>query len=237
MKLKNTLLAATLLSSSLALAEDIAIAPAPVADDSIIGAGSEGRFTVGFMSYSGDSYELSGATLAVGMKDRNGEGMVTDGSLSLTGLSGDASGTDITGAMLGGNFLLGAELGAPEGVIYVGPTVTLTALSMDTIYVINNTIFQDTMTITTLLYGATGGLQYKVNLPFGSITPWFFASYIGGTSNTETTFTSSSADIEFMTTTQFGFDMYFKDIGTSLSSMYQTTEGGNLLSLSATFHF
>ena len=116
---------------------------------------------------------------------------MSDGSLSLTVLSGEAGDVDVTGLSLGGNFLLGAELGVPEAIIYVGPTATLTALSMDTIYVDPlGYPHEDTMTIATFLYGATGGLQYKINAPFGSITPWFFASYIGGSSETETSFPS-----------------------------------------------
>jgi hypothetical protein len=36
---------------------------------------------------------------------------------------------------------------------------------------------------------------------------------------------------------QFGFDMYFNAIGASLSSMYQATDGGDLISASLTFTF
>ncbi|MBU0721523.1 hypothetical protein KJ877_09290 [bacterium] len=224
-------------SISLLNAEDVIIAPAPVSDDSIIGSGSQNRFTLGYMSYTSDEFELNGANVILGTRDRNGEGFVLDASASFTGLYGDTGGTDIAGAMFGGNLLFGAELGIPEAIIYAGPTLTLTSLTMDTVTVINGTVFQDTLYINTLIYGATGGLQYKMALPFGSFTPWFFASYIGGTTTMETTATSETSDIEFLTTTQFGFDLYFKAISTSLSSMYQTTKDGDLLNLSFTFHF
>lgn len=217
--------AAALLTTSLYAKDEITIAPAPVADDTIQGSGSENRLVLGYMNYDSDLFQLSGYSAIFGSKSRDGNGYVSDGSIAISLLEGN----DLSGVSLGGNYLFGAELGAPETVVYLGPTLNYTYMTSDVI------------DMTILTYGANAGVQHKVHVPFGTITPWFFASYTGGTADTKIylmgTTTQTTTDIDFVAATQFGLDMYFKNIDTSLSSMYQTTESGNLLSISATFHF
>lgn len=222
-------------SSALFAADQITIAPPPVSSDNIDGKGHEGRFDVNYMNYSGDNFEFSGYGITIGKRERNGSGKVTDVSVNMTILEGDAGTASLEGASFTVNGMFGTEMGNKDSIFYIGPTLTWMSMTLDnpqTGSSYNYSTFIDTLT-----YGMSAGLQLEIPTSFGSFSPYFFGSYIMGSSTSETGSNSTETDIDPMLNTQLGFDMYFNSLGTSLSTMYREDDAGSMLTFAYSFKF
>ena len=229
------IIAMLLMATALLYGEgSISIGPAPVSSDNIEGVGEESRVDISYMSYSTDDFELTAVGIGGGSRKRSEGGSVFDVSFNLMALESDI---DLTGFSYGANILLGQELGNSDSIIYVGPTLSMIAMEITSGTLVTNTFIT--------MYGVTGGIQFKLNTAFGSISPWAFANYTSGTVSSDTSgyigstyiYYSSDADIDPIMTTQFGFDMYFDAIGSSLSTMMQSNEDGDMISLAYSFKF
>lgn len=223
-----------LLTASLLVAENISIGPAPVSSDTIVGTGNESRLDVSTLSYTTDSMDLSAVGVGFGTREKYSGGAVFDGSANLMVLSGTFDGGSLSGVSMGANLLIGTEI-KEDLLIYVGPTLSM--MSMD--------IVAGSLDIWTsiMMYGLKAGIQYELKTSFGTISPWYFMSSMQGTSSSTTSgyvgsyyvYQSSDSDIDAMMTTQLGFDMYFNDLGASLSTMMQSNSDGDMISFTYSF--
>ena len=94
----------------------------------------------------------------------------------------------------------------------------------------------DTYTYSTI-YGLQAGIQKQFNTSFGKISPWFFANVITGSSETESNGKTTTSDIDTITNTQFGLDIYLNSIESSLNLMYQIDDDAEAISLSYSYKF
>lgn len=226
--------------STIVLSEDsITIAPAPVGSDNISGSGEENRVSLNYFNFSADSLDLTGIGIGYGLRKRDGNGNVTDGSISYTFLSGEQEdGTltqDIEGFTINANYLWGKVLDNKDSIAYVGPSFIYYYNEATVPYGTPTGAIGDSYSYMTL-YGVQAGIQHYMDTSFGQFIPWFFLTYMGGTLELEkfntTNDNTSDIDIDFDLAYQFGFDMYFKDLGATLSALYKSNDAGDIINLS-----
>jgi hypothetical protein len=224
---------------NLLYASDITIAPAPVSVDNIVDIGNESRVDVGYMNYSTDNIDLTGITVGYGNRERSEEKKVIDWSVNYTNLTGSSGIYDIEGYNISFTYLVGKELSNKDSIIYMGPLFTY--MEMDFGVPMGTPLSKGNDSwIGTTKYGLQVGIQYKMDTTFGYFAPWFFGAYLAGSSESEdygNETTSSESDIDPFFTTSFGFDIYFNELGASLSSMYQSDEDGEMISIAYSFKF
>lgn len=224
--------------------DNIVIGPPPVSYTTLKTVGSESSIGVNYMSYSADTMDMTGIGAGYSYTDKNNKDSlnyfaISYTSLSITG-SGALSNTTGDGGIANASYLYGHNL-SDELTGFVGANILY--MNLETGVPVGSTSGLD-VTIDTLMYGVNAGVQYDYPVSFGSVIPWAFASVTTGSSEIETrtygvggTTSSSSASIDPTFTYQFGFDIYFQAISSSLSSMYQSNDSGDLISLSYNYKF
>ncbi|MBU0720495.1 hypothetical protein KJ877_04075 [bacterium] len=222
---------------------EIVIAPPPVSYSALQTVGSESGVGLNYISYSADSFDMTGYGVGFSHRIRNDESSlhyISAGYMNLT------ASNDMEMDIYNVNYLYGHNL-SKELIGFVGANINYSSSSLEVPY--GSTTGSD-IYIDTMMYGVNAGFQYDVAVSFGSVIPWVFASYISGSSETEMIqygtnpltgnpypTNTSSADIDPILAYQFGLDMFFKAINTSLSSMYQSSDSGDMLSLSLNYNF
>lgn len=229
---------------SLYAGDNIVIGPPPVSYSTLKTAGTESSVGVNYMSYTADTMDMTGIGAGYSYTDRNDKESLNYFALNYTSLSitgsGVLSNTSGDGGIFNAGYLYGQNI-SDELIGFVGANILY--MNLETGVPMGSTSGSD-ITIDTLMYGVNAGVQYDYPVSFGSVIPWAFASVTAGSAETETTTygvggttSSSSASIDPTFTYQFGFDIYFQAISSSLSSMYQSNDSGDLISLSYNYKF
>ena len=202
--------------------------------------------SVNYLNLSSDSYENKGFGLGFSYRLKqtkdtfhnfSANAMYTYGDFKL---SEQKSETYIFSA----SYEYGKEL-TPELIGFVGGNLNYSEFSQESpssSISLAPEIYTDT-----IMYAANVGLQYEHPVSFGALIPWVALTYVlGGSSDIEIyRYTSGGAlppryesnDVESFGAYQLGFDIYFDSIATSLSSMYQTSDDGNMFSLTMNYNF
>jgi len=225
----------------------IIIAPPPMAYSPLKEIGSQTSAQFNYLSFETDASETTGIGVGISHRIRKTEDTFHNMSFYYMNMSDDGSanmesGTDIYNA----SYQYGTNIN-PQLLGFVGGSLNYSAYWKEEGYGTSN--YSDSY-IDTLMYSATAGLQYEHDVSFGVLIPWVAMTYIiGGSSDLETIpygndplgnplqSSSSSSDIDSFGAYQLGFDVYFDAIATSLSSMYQSSDDGDLLSLSLSYNF
>ena len=218
---------------------DIIVAPPPLSYSPLKEVGSQTSVQLNYLSFETDTSENTGYGVGISHRLRETEDTFHNFSLYYMYMNGTMAGSNVETDMYIYNtaYQYGVNIN-PELVGFVGGSLNYSNLESG---VPIGSSGQDDIYVDTLMYSVNAGVQYEHNVSFGVLIPWVAMTYIvGGSSDTETVGihpSSSSKDIDSFGAYQLGFDIYFDAIATSLSSMYQSSEDGDLLSLSLSYNF
>jgi len=224
-------------------AAEILIAPPPMGYSPLKEVGSKFSARANYINYELDSSSSTGFGVGVAYRLRSTEESFHNFTLDYlyidTSLDNSSNTSETSAFNFGyqyGHHIVAGLLG------FVGANINYTAYASEV--PMGSQSGQD-FYADTLIYAGTGGFQYEYDVNFGTLIPWVALSYVaGGTTDTEVysygssgTTRTNSTDVDAFAAYQFGFDIYFNAIYTSLSSMYQSTSDGSLLSLSLSYNF
>ena len=224
-------------------ATEILIAPPPMGYSPLKEVGSKFSARANYINYELDNSSSTGFGVGVAYRLRNTEESFHNFAFDYLYMDTSMEGSSNTGETSAFNF--GYQYGhhIVAGLLgFVGANINYTAFASE---VPNGSQSGADIYADTLIYAGTGGVQYEYDVSFGTLIPWVALSYVvGGSTDTETytygptgTSRTGSTDVDAFGAYQFGFDIYFNAIYTSLSSMYQSTSDGSLLSLSLSYNF
>jgi len=224
-------------------AAEILIAPPPMGYSPLKEVGSKFSARANYINYELDKSSSTGFGVGVAYRLRKTEKSFHNFAFDYLYIDTSLDNSSTTGETSAFNF--GYQYGhhIVAGLLgFIGANINYTAYASEVPYGSQkgSDFYADT-----LIYAGTGGFQYEHDVSFGTLIPWVALSYVaGGTSDTETysygatgTTRTGSTDVDAFGAYQFGFDIYFNAIYTSLSSMYQNTSDGSLLSLSLSYNF
>ena len=233
-----------LLGSSIHASDDLVIAPPPVSYSALKTVGIETNIGVNYLSYTADSIDMTGYGASVTVRKRTDEDSIHNFGVGINLLDADMDTQSGDGTIGSFSYLYGHNLSKSDDATligFVGANYIVTSLSFEVPY--GATSGSDVY-IDTYMFGVNAGVQYEMKTSFGAFIPWAFFLYSQGTSDLEIyTYgagggsTTSTADIDPTLTSQFGLDLYFSSIGTSLSSMYQSNDSGDMFTLSLNYNF
>lgn len=181
--------------------------------------------STGYVGFEADSIDLTGYSLGLSAKTNYADKsfLYVNGTLML--MEGD--GTDYTYSQFTYDASIKYGKNISDLSIFAGIGVNLSTSTIEFTSANINDI-----TIYTNIINAVAGVQYSLKTPFGAFLPWAtYTTILGG----ETKIGIDSVDIEPFAYTQYGFDFYFDSIAMSLSSMYQSTDSGDLVSFTLNF--
>ena len=186
------------------------------------------RFT--YASLSGNGMEFSGGGIdGLGRKafSDNLAGDIQGGIFFLSGdlaVPGSASQTVTFMNML---FSANGEFLAYKGdvfstLLFAGPSLNFTVGSMDYTYSCGpTTTCEDTMTMTSYLFGLQAGIQFGIKAGNFSIDPFAMFMSQQGSATVSTSFGDTTTTIDPYTTTSFGLDITYLPWNMSLSAIVQ----------------
>ncbi len=218
---------------------DIIVAPPPLAYSPLKEIGSQTSMQLNYLSFETDTSESTGYGIGISHRVRETEDTFHNFSFYYMYMNGTVAGSNVETDIYTYNaaYQYGVNLN-PKFLGFIGGGLNYSNLESG---VPIGSSGQDDIYVDTLMYSVNAGVQYEHNVSFGVLIPWVAMAYIvGGSSDTETVGlnpSSSSRDIDSFGAYQLGFDIYFDAIATSLSSMYQSSEDGDLLSLSMSYNF
>ena len=224
-------------------AAEILIAPPPMGYSPLKEVGSKFSARANYLSYELDTSSSTGFGVGAAYRLRNTEESFHNFALDYLYIDTSIENSSNTGETSTFNFAYQYGHHIVAGLLgFAGANINYTAYASEVPYGSQSgaDVYADT-----LMYSGTGGFQYEYDVNFGTLIPWVALSYVvGGTTDTEIytygpggTTRTDSTDVDAFGAYQFGFDIYFNAIYTSLSSMYQSTSDGNLLSLSLSYNF
>jgi len=239
----TTKISLALLAVTQVYAAEILIAPPPMGYSPLKEVGSKFSVRANYMNYELDNSSSTGYGAGVAYRLRTTEKSFHNFALDYLYVDTSIDNSSNTAYTSAYNF--GYQYGhhLVAGLLgFVGGTVNYTEFGSEVPY---GSQSGADVYVDTLIYNATGGLQYEYDVSFGTLIPWLALAYVaGGTADTETysygpggTQSSGSSDIDAFGAYQFGFDIYFNAIYTSLSSMYQSSSDGDMLSFSLSYNF
>lgn len=220
--MKKILLSAVMAATVMMAQDGFDLTPTPVSQTQIDSDATEGMTRLTGLYATIDDAELSGAGVQVAKKTGK-EGGATNLSGALMMLSGSGGGMDST--VVSGNVAyLWENYQSPQEA--AGLTIFYGA---DFSYVYMN-MYSDALEIDvyTMMYGGTAGLQYNHHTPSLIISPFAVGKYLMGSYEADiwgNSYSSESDSIDPIFNTAFGFDVFFKSTGTTLSAMLKSDSG------------
>ena len=224
-------------------AAEIIIAPPPMGYSPLKEVGSKFSARLNYMSFEVDESDSSAYGVGVAYRLRNTEESFHNFTFDYLYVDTSFSDSPNTAESSAFNFAYQYGHHIVAGLLgFVGANINYTSLASEVPYGSQSgaDVYADTF-----IYAATGGVQYEYDVNFGTLIPWAALTYVvGGNTDTEIytygaggTTRTDSMDVDAFGAYQFGFDIYFNAIYTSLSSMYQSTSDGSMLSLSLSYNF
>lgn len=217
---------------------EIIIAPPPLAYSPLKEIGSQNSVSINYLNFTTDEYDTSGYGVGYAQRVRKTEDTFHNFSVYVMYLGGESKTSVNKSDTYIYNFAYqyGKNL-TPELIGFVGTSLNYSSYEN---YVPIGSTGSDTY-IDTVMYSLNAGLQYEHKVSFGAIIPWTALTYVlGGSSDIEiigATNSFNTVELDSFTAYQLGFDVYFDAIATSLSSMYQSSETGDLISLNMNYNF
>lgn len=227
-----------LVASTLVGAEDgFDLAPTPVSQTEVKSGESEKMTRLTYITSTLKSdetdFDVTGGGVQVAKTDGK-EGGATNLSGSLIGGGGSGETTDVALvsaniAYLWENYNKTTE-GAPYTIFY-GLDFSYTYMNLTTsgYYTINTDIYFKQ-------YGGTLGIQYNMHTPGMIFSPFAVGKYLMGDYESHTwvgdNYTYMGDSIDPMLVQNFGFDIYFKSMGTTLSAMVKNDSASSTTMIS-----
>ena len=218
--MKKIILSALMASALIAGEDGFDLAPTPVSQSEVEEGKTENMFRATVINSSvdigDDSFDITGFGAQFAKKDgRSGGALNKSGSImSLSGSSAELDTTLVSAnaALLWENY--NKTLDGSRFTVFYGGDFTYTYANA------YNDDFEIDMYM--MLYGGTLGIQFNIETPGTVISPFAVAKYLFGSYEADiytTGYTNVSDDIDPMLTQSFGFDVYLKSVGSTLSAM------------------
>lgn len=237
--MKKVLIYAGLAALLVAGEDGFDLAPTPVSQTQVKNGESEGMTRLTYISSTvsanGRDFDITGGG-AQAAKKSGEEGGATNLSGSVLVLSGSGESLDATAvnanvAYLWEKYHQTAE-GAPYTIFY---GIDFSYLYMN----MYSSVFETDLY--TKLYGGTLGIQYNIHSADMIISPFGVAKYLMGDYEANTwvgdNYNYASGDLDPMLTRAFGFDIYFKSVGSTLSAMIKNDSASSTTMLSYSWNW
>jgi hypothetical protein len=232
--MKKVLLAAMAATVLMASEEGFDLAPTPVSQSEVKAGEVENMFRATLINSSidvgDDTFDISGFGAQFAKKEGTSDG-ATNKSGTIMTLSGSSDTLDTTVVSVNAAYLWEKYNTTQDGsrftIFYGG----------DFSYTYSNAYNEDfELDIYMMLYGGTLGIQYNIHSGEVIISPFAVAKYLFGSYESEIWvgdgYASQSDSIDPMLTQSFGFDVYFKSLGSTLSAMVKSDSSSQTTILS-----
>jgi len=224
------------------------IAPPPIGYPTFEKSSLDKRFGLNMLSFDSDFLSIVGGgingTLQQGLSDK----VAWSGQAGLSVMSGDVFDLSIMQLMYRLNIqaeLLKMDNVAVQVFAGIGNDISFNKMYMVFPQVVNLNIYYDNVEIatTTVMTTMQGGVQANIGLSSFILSPFGYATWTKGNSNS--TYTSSmsfsyadtSTEVPSFTSIIYGFDLLYKPMNLSLSSMIQVAEEFTSFTLSVSKTF
>jgi hypothetical protein len=210
--------------------QSFSITPPPIAAPTFEEGKTDGKVRFTYVSLSGNGMDFSGGGIdGIGRKAFSSS-FAGDVQAGLFVLGGDISmppaGKTST-TFLNMMFSANGEFQVYKGdvfstLLFAGPNLNFLIGSMDYTYPCGpTTTCDDTMTMTTSLFGLQAGVQFGIKAGDFHIDPFAMIMSQQGNSTVDTSFGSQSITIDPYTTTSFGLDITYTPWNMSFSAILQ----------------